>query len=74
VQTVGTHWPLSRALPEEMRMAMERTGLCMGRHREMTSEALWAKVAEPGRLDDAQHIEKMNELLRAYVELKDGKQ
>jgi hypothetical protein len=37
VQTVGTHWPLSRALTKEMRTAMERTGLCMGCHREMSN-------------------------------------
>ncbi len=67
VQTVGTHWPLSRALPKEMRDAMDRTGLCMGCHREMTNEQLWSKVAKPGRLDDQQHIELMNKLFRAYA-------
>ncbi len=67
VQTVGTHWPLSRALPKEMRDAMNRTGLCMGCHREMTNEDLWSKVAQPGRLNDQQHIEMMNKLLRAYA-------
>ncbi|KAG1661923.1 DnaJ subfamily C member 3 [Nymphon striatum] len=48
VQTVGTHWPLSRSLPKEMRDGMERTGLCMGCHREMSNEELWGKVATPG--------------------------
>ena len=67
VQTVGTHWPLSRALPKEMRDAMDRTGLCMGCHREMTNEVLWSKVAKPGRLNDAEHIELMNKLFRAYA-------
>jgi len=66
VQTVGTHWPLSRALPKEMRDAMNRTGLCMGCHREMSNAELWAKVSEPGRLTDAQHIELMNKMLQAY--------
>jgi hypothetical protein len=66
VQTVGTHWPLSRALPKEMRDAMDRTGLCMGCHREMSNAELWAKVAEPGRLTDEQHIELMNKMLQAY--------
>ncbi|MCB1761197.1 MAG: cytochrome C [Gammaproteobacteria bacterium] len=69
-QTVGTHWPLSRALPKEMRDAMERTGLCMGCHREMSNEKLWAAVATPGQLNDAQHIELMNNMFKAYAESK----
>lgn len=68
VQTVGTHWPLSRALPKETRDAMERTGLCMGCHREMTNAELWNKVATQGRLNDAQHIELMNKMLKAYAD------
>ncbi len=67
VQTVGTHWPLSRALPKEMRYGIERTGLCMGCHREMTNAELWAKVSTPGRLTDQQHIEMLNKLLRTYA-------
>jgi hypothetical protein len=67
VQTVGTHWPLSRALPKEKRDAMLRTGLCMGCHREMTNEKLWALVATPGALNDQQHIELMNKLFRAHA-------
>ncbi len=68
VQTVGTHWPLSRALPKETRVAMERTGLCMGCHREMSNEELWEKVATAGSLTDEQHIELMNKMFKAYVE------
>ena len=70
VQTVGTHWPLSRALPKETRDAMKRTGLCMGCHREMTNEQLWNKVATKGRLTDAQHIELMNKMFKAYAKTK----
>ena len=70
VQTVGTHWPLSRALTKEMRTGMERTGLCMGCHREMTNEALWSKVAQPGQLTDEAHIELMNKMFKAYAEKK----
>jgi len=65
-QTVGSHWPLSRALPQEVRDAMDRTGLCMGCHREMTNADLWSKVSEPGSLTDEQHIELMNKMLQAY--------
>ncbi len=68
VQTVGTHWPLSRALPEQMRTGMERTGLCMGCHREMSNAERWAKVATPGQLTDAQHIELMNKMIKQYAE------
>ena len=69
-QTVGSHWPLSRALPQEMRDAMDRTGLCMGCHREMTNADLWAKVSEPGSLTDSEHIELMNKMLQAYSKQK----
>jgi len=67
VQTVGTHWPLSRALPKSVRDGMERTGLCLGCHREMTNEALWSKVAQPGTLTDNEHIEMLNKLLKTYA-------
>jgi hypothetical protein len=66
VQTVGTHWPLSRALTKEIRTGMERTGLCMGCHREMSNAELWGKVANEGQLTDEQHIELMNKMLNAY--------
>ena len=70
VQTVGTHWPLSRALPKEVRDGMERTGLCLGCHREMTNTELWEKVAQPGTLTDDEHIEMLNKLLKHYAETK----
>jgi len=73
VQTVGTHWPLSRSLPKEMRDGMERTGLCMGCHREMSNEELWGKVATPGVLNDEQHIEMLNKLFKTYAESKGAK-
>ncbi len=70
VQTVGTHWPLSRSLPKEMRTAMERTGLCMGCHREMSNAELWDKVNTEGSLTDEQHIELMNNMLKSYADTK----
>ena len=48
---------------------MERTGLCMGCHREMSNEELWGKVSTAGRLNDVQHIELMNKMFKAYAEL-----
>ncbi|MCB2099597.1 MAG: hypothetical protein KDE22_01925 [Rhodobacterales bacterium] len=70
VQTVGTHWPLSRALTKEMRDGMNRTGLCMGCHREMTNAELWAKVSTPGTLSDDQHIELMNQMIKSFAATK----
>jgi len=70
VQTVGTHWPLSRALPKEIRDGMERTGLCLGCHREMTNTELWNKVSSPGTLNDNEHIEMLNKLLKHYADTK----
>lgn len=66
VQTVGTHWPLSRALNKQERDALMRTGLCMGCHREMTNVDFWKQVSTPGTLNDQQHIDHMNTLLKAY--------
>ncbi len=68
VQTVGTHWPGSRALNDTERKGLTRTGLCMGCHREMKNADLWGKVSTPGRLTDEEHIEKMNALLRASTQ------
>jgi hypothetical protein len=73
VQTVGTHWPLSRALPKEMRDGLNRTGLCMGCHQTMTDKDFWAAVSEPGRLNDQQHIDLMNKMIKAYAEQKGKK-
>ncbi len=67
VQTVGTHWPLSRALNREERDRLQRTGLCMGCHREMTNDALWAAIATPGRLTTDEHTELMNRLLKDAI-------
>jgi hypothetical protein len=35
-----------------MRAAMERTGLCMGRQREMSNAEHWNKVATAGQLNE----------------------
>jgi hypothetical protein len=41
----------------------------MGCHREMSNEELWSKVPTAGRLNDAQQIELMNKIFKAYAEL-----
>ncbi|WP_457602905.1 cytochrome C [Nitratifractor sp.] len=66
IVNVGSHWPASRALDKDMRDKMERTGVCMGCHKNMTNEKLWSKVNKtPGILSDKQHQEVMNKLLHA---------
>ncbi len=65
--SVGSHWPLTGPLPQEMRAKMERTGLCMGCHQEMRNDEVWQKVAEPGWINNEQHQQLMNKLLRAYA-------
>ena len=46
--TIGSHWPLTGPLPDDMRQKMERTGLCIGCHQEMVNEDIWSKVQTPG--------------------------
>ena len=60
---VGSHWPDSRPLDQDMRVKMERTGVCMGCHQNMTNKELWKKVnTTPGILTDKNHINKVNAL------------
>ncbi len=64
VATVGTHWPDSGPLPKDVRDRMEKTGLCVGCHANMSNKELWDKVNTPKKLNVKEHIEKMNELLK----------
>ena len=36
LQTVGHHWPLSGPLPKEMRDRMEKVGVCIACHKDVT--------------------------------------
>lgn len=65
---MGTHWPLSRAFNDRERARIQRTGLCMRCHREMTNEELWSAISAPGRLTMNEHIELMNQLLKGAAE------
>ena len=65
---VGSHWPASRPLDQDMRVKMERTGVCMGCHQNMTNKQLWDKVnTTPGILTDKDHINKVNSILHKSV-------
>lgn len=72
--TVGSHWPLTGPLPQEMRNKMERTGLCMGCHQNMTNEELWSKVNTPTFVNNDQHKAVMDAALKAYSEKQGGAQ
>ena len=65
--SVGSHWPLTGPLPDDMREKMERTGLCMGCHQEMTNEELWSKVNTPGWVNNEAHRNTMTRALREYA-------
>ena len=41
----------------------------MGCHREMTNDQIWNKVSEAGQLNDKEHIELMNKMIKAYAEV-----
>ena len=68
--TSGSHWPLTGPLTQEQRDKMERTGLCMGCHKEMTNDALWKKLNSSKVLNDEEHINRMNQLLKDAASLK----
>ncbi|MEM8663104.1 MAG: hypothetical protein AAGF49_03140 [Pseudomonadota bacterium] len=66
--TVGSHWPLTGPLTEDQRTRMERTGLCMGCHQNMTDAEIWDAVNSPGVLDNEEHQKVMDEALQALAE------
>ena len=70
--SVGSHWPGTGPLPDEMRAKMERTGLCLGCHKEALDEEMWAKVSKPGFLDNAAHQALMGEAIRSDAKSGDG--
>ncbi len=66
--TVGSHWPLTGPLPQETREKMERTGLCMGCHQNMTDEEIWSAVNSPEFVDNEEHQVRMDEAIHALAE------
>lgn len=66
--TVGSHWPLTGPLPQEMREKMERTGLCMGCHQNMTNEELWNSVNTPAFVNNKEHQDVMDQAIHALSE------
>ena len=49
-----------------MRNKMERTGVCLGCHKEALNKDFWSKVSKPGFLDNKGHQEIMGKALRSY--------
>lgn len=68
--TVGSHWPLTGPLPQEMRDKMERTGLCMGCHQNMTDEEIWNKVNSEAFVTNEEHQAVMDQAIHALADQK----
>lgn len=66
--SVGSHWPLTGPLPQETREKMERSGLCLGCHKNQSNAEFWNKVSEKGWLDNDAHKELMGKAVKAYAE------
>ncbi len=71
--SIGSHWPLTGPLPAEMREKMERTGLCMGCHQNMTDPDLWSKVNSPAFVNNKEHQNVMDQAIHALGEKKGAK-
>lgn len=66
LQIVGSHRPDSRPLDREQRERMERTGVCMGYHRNMATPTFWDQkvIAKYGVVvTDDEHINMMDTVL-----------
>jgi hypothetical protein len=62
--TVGSHWPLSRALNKKEMDTLVRTGTCMACHANMTDKEFWDKVSSDEILDTTSHQKMINLRLR----------
>ncbi len=63
--TVGSHWPLSRALTPAETQKILRTGVCSGCHHTMADAQFWKRVSTDGVPDTKTHQALMEKLLRA---------
>ncbi len=80
LQTVGDHWKLSQALPDDVRSKLDRRGTCLSCHKEMPSEDLavsllvhTAKYAGV-KVDNKMHHKLVNKsiLMTAWVQVLGG--
>jgi hypothetical protein len=70
LQTVGSHWPLSRPLNNEERNRIERIGACLGCHQNRADRVFWDEqiIAQYGSAQTAeQHTEIINQMIRGDV-------
>ena len=65
--TVGSHWPLTGPLPQETRDKMERTGLCMGCHQNMTDAEIWGAVNSEAFVTNEEHQAVMDQAVHALA-------
>ena len=65
--TVGSHWPLTGPLSNETRAKMERTGLCMGCHKNMTNAEIWNAVNSDKVVDNEAHQGVMDQAVHSLA-------
>jgi len=70
--TVGSHWPLTGPLSQEQREKMERTGLCMGCHQNMTNAEIWDAVNNPRFATNKEHQAVMDQAIHSLADKKRG--
>ena len=63
-------WPLTGPLPQETREKMERTGLCMGCHQNMTNAEIWNAVNNSRFATNEEHQQVMDQALQSLAEKK----
>lgn len=70
--SVGSHWELTGPLPEEVRDAVEKAGVCQSCHEERFNPEFWAKVSDPGVMDTYDHQAMIKKALEAYAEKREA--
>ncbi len=61
--TVGTHWPLSRALNKKELDVMRKGGTCIGCHRYTSDKSIWEGIGTIKRIDQAKHVRMMMDIM-----------
>jgi hypothetical protein len=70
LMTVGSHWPDSGPLSDDQRTRVERVGVCMGCHQNMSDPDFWDDnvIAKYGRVATTdEHIEAMDQVIQDAV-------
>ena len=70
LQSVGTHWPDARALDKAQRDKIEKVGVCIGCHQNMSKKEIWDNLSTNKTLNADEHVQKMNELATKAAKVK----